>query len=175
MPALKGTTTPASAPWQVPEPPRKTELPPALAPVAGLPPEPVQLRIPIERLMHFRPRTTTGARQITADDHARLMQTQVMLAWLADPATFPCPLRATASASVLEARGTVPDHAAHSHALGLAERYRGRLTVIDSVGVGPVPGYRRSVTEPINASAACRFVGPCSVAFQPTNASRSAW
>src|SRR5205823_3888857 len=108
---------------------------------------PVQPIIPIERLMRFRPRTSTGMPLITVEDHARLTQIQVSLAWLADPATFSCPLHAAASASVLEVRGTVPDYTARAHALGLAERYRGRLTLIDALSIGPVPAYRRGVTD----------------------------
>lgn len=163
MPALKAT--PGAPPWSAGSSPAARPTPPtsatpaarvqatpvtvpAPAPVAEPTPEPVQLRIPIERLMHYRPRGPGGAPQITAEDHGRLIQTQLMLAWLADPATFPCPLRAAASGSVLEVRGTVPDHGTRAHALGLAERYRGRLTLIDAVNVAPVPGYRRSVTEP---------------------------
>lgn len=90
-------------------------------------------RISIDRLMQFRNRTTAGG-AITAEDTARLAQMQVSLAWLADPITYPCPLKCVVSATMIDVRGTVPSSAARDHALGLAELH-GKRSVVNSLKV----------------------------------------
>src|SRR5688572_27769275 len=74
-----------------------------------------------------RPTSTPAA----ADDHARLAEMMVLLAWAADPVTSPCQLRVNAGGPMLEVAGAVPDERAKARALQLAAQQGGRA-VVDS-------------------------------------------
>lgn len=90
----------------------------------------------IVRLMEARERQHPKARLAGPDDYARMIQTRVMLAWLADPVTCRYPLKARASGAVVEVSGTVPNQHIRAHALNVAERIS-KLDVTDAVRIHP--------------------------------------
>lgn len=71
---------------------------------------------------------------VRADQDGRLAEIKTELAWLADPAVFPCRLIARADGSTLEVRGFVPHEAIREQALKLAREHSG-LSVVDALQV----------------------------------------
>jgi hypothetical protein len=58
--------------------------------------------------------------KVRAEDYNRLMEILVELAWLADPATFPCLLEAHVAGTSFLVKGHVPSRAVHERALQIA-------------------------------------------------------
>jgi len=75
---------------------------------------------------------TAGAVKIGAEDYNRLTEILVELAWLADPATFPCLLEAHVDGAALQVKGHVPDHSVRERALQIA-RLHCPMTVVDGL------------------------------------------
>ncbi len=86
----------------------------------------------------FGPKTPekTPATKVPLPDPRRVMEVNVEIAWLADPATFPYYLEAHATANQLEVRGYVPNRSVREHAIKIAQVYSS-TPVLDSVKEHP--------------------------------------
>jgi hypothetical protein len=88
----------------------------------------------IVQLMQSRQRMYSHSQLTGPDDHARVMEMRVMLAWLADPVTCRYPLRATGSGAMLQVSGTVPNSHIRAYVLNMAEHVS-KLNVTDALRV----------------------------------------
>jgi hypothetical protein len=106
---------------------------------------------------HLKIKNGTGA--TTQEAIARVAEIKAELAWLADPATCPCPLKAHAFGLTLEVRGSVPNEAVRAQAIALAKEQT-TLAVMDALQVQPDLAMPKPINEPaenLALSAASAF------------------
>lgn len=104
---------------------------------------------------------------ITPDDHARLAEYHIVLAWLGDPVTCPCQLRAQVTDKCLEVSGTVPTREVKTRAMQLASAHVSK-PVLDSITVRPAPNQRPRVESVERLRSLCQEAldeGPGKVVF----------
>jgi hypothetical protein len=90
----------------------------------------------IGRLLHGRPAplAVAGKTASLSEAQSAMAQIKVESAWLTDPATFPWPLAARVSGTVLHVSGEVPSQAVRQQALKIAGEQCG-LAVIDAIKI----------------------------------------
>jgi osmotically-inducible protein OsmY len=92
----------------------------------------------IGRLLHGRPGpaplAVAGKSASLTEAQSAMAQIKVESAWLTDPATFPWPLTARISGTVLHVSGEVPSQAVRQQALKIAGEHTG-LAVIDAIKI----------------------------------------